>query len=122
MILLDSSGWIEIFTKGSLEEKFKHQLTLADSWVASTVNLYEVYRKITQTSEIQALNAVFYIRRGGLIIEPSDGICLTAADLSIETGLGMADAIILATARSEKVKLYTKDSDFLPFADCVVVK
>ena len=39
-------------------------------------------------------------------------IALTAADLSLEYGLAMADAMILATARMYRAELVTSDRDF----------
>jgi predicted nucleic acid-binding protein len=39
-------------------------------------------------------------------------LALTAADLSLEHGLAMADAIVLATARKFRAELVTSDGDF----------
>ena len=42
----------------------------------------------------------------------TEEIALTAADLSLELGLAMADAIVLATARLASAGLVTSDGDF----------
>jgi predicted nucleic acid-binding protein len=120
MIFLDSSGWIEIFLNGSMAPKFQAELERHTTWISSSINLFEVYRKIARTSVHSALEAVTFIRKG-MVILPSEEICLAAADININSGLGMADSIILATARSQNVKLYTKDHDFKSFPDCIVL-
>ena len=39
-------------------------------------------------------------------------LALSAADLSLEHGLAMADAFVLATARQFRAELVTSDRDF----------
>jgi len=46
------------------------------------------------------------------VIDLSDEIALTAADLSLAHRLPLADAVMLATARTHKAELFTTDSDF----------
>ena len=46
------------------------------------------------------------------MVDLTAGLAVEAARLSVETGLAMADSIILATARSEGATLWTQDADF----------
>ena len=46
------------------------------------------------------------------VVELSAGLALEAARLSLDTGLALADSIILATARSEDAALCTQDARF----------
>ncbi len=48
----------------------------------------------------------------GRTIELSPSLAIEAAKLSRGTGLGMADSIILATARAEDAVLWTQDAHF----------
>ena len=48
----------------------------------------------------------------GRVVELSATLAIEAARLSLDIGLAMADAIILATARAEDAVLWTKDSHF----------
>ena len=48
----------------------------------------------------------------GTVVELSASQSLDAARLSLESGLAMADAIILATARSHEAVLWTQDAHF----------
>lgn len=118
VILLDSSGWLEIFTDGPLSKEFENYLK--DPWLVSTVNIFEVYRKIARTSEDKALQAVALMERGE-VVPVDETLALEAADLSIEYELGMADSLILATARYHKAVLITKDNDFRDIPDCRVI-
>jgi predicted nucleic acid-binding protein len=47
------------------------------------------------------------------MIEPLDeSLALEAADISLERGLSMADAIIFATAEKHRAEIVTADADF----------
>lgn len=112
-MLIDSSVWLEIFLDGRLKEICRKAVLQATANVTvSTLTYFEVYRKLCQKfSESKALEAV-----GALNAYPQIGvdqeIALTAADLSIEHKLGMADSLLLAQARQLKAPLVTLDNDF----------
>ncbi len=112
MKLVDSSGWLEFFIGGPLAGAYADHLTDLSQIITPTIVLYEVYRKIKrERSEEDALIAAAQIHRTRLI--PLDEmIALTAADIGIEHGLAMADAIVFATARTQKAELITSDADF----------
>lgn len=120
MILLDSSGWLEIFTNGPLADRFQHHLQRSRTWIVSAINLYEVYKKVARHSEDEALRAVAVMRQGD-IIPVDERISLEAADLALRHGLAMADSIILATAQRFKATLVTKDRDFEKLPGCLVI-
>jgi toxin FitB len=46
------------------------------------------------------------------VVTVTQDLALSAADLSLEHGLAMADAMVLATARQFGVELVTSDRDF----------
>jgi predicted nucleic acid-binding protein len=112
MKLVDSSGWLEIFTDGPLAGAYVDHLADLSKVITPTIVLYEVYRKIKrERTEEEALIAAAQIHRTRLI--PLDEmIALTAADVGIEHGLAMADAIVFATALTKKAELITSDADF----------
>jgi len=47
------------------------------------------------------------------VVDLDQFLALTAADISAEHGLAMADAIVYATAMSEATDLVSADSDFV---------
>ena len=80
--------------------------------VVPTVSIYEVFKRVCQQrGEGDALQAVALMQQGE-VVRLSVHLALEAARTSIELGLPMADAMILATARSSDATLWTQDADF----------
>ena len=112
MILVDSSGWIEYFTDGPLADEFAPYLEDLPEVVTPTIVIFEVFRVIRrQRSEEEAIEAVAQMQKT-TVVDLDQFIALTAADVSIEHGLAMADAIVFATAQVQNIQLVTADSDF----------
>ena len=83
-----------------------------DRLVAPTLTLFEVFKRTSQIAdETAALDAVAVMMQG-TVVELTASLSLDAARLSLESGLAMADAIILATARSSVAVLWTQDAHF----------
>lgn len=77
-----------------------------------TIAIYEVYKWVKrERSEDDAMYAAATMRKTR-VVDLTDEIALTAADLSLAHKLPMADAIILATARAHDAEVLTTDSDF----------
>jgi predicted nucleic acid-binding protein len=113
LISVDSYGWIERFTKGPKAPQYKQVIesTQPKEIVTSVVVLYEVYKKIKKLKgEEEALLAVAALSQT-TIVPIDQTLSLEAADFSLENNLHFADAIVYATARHWKAKLYTSDAD-----------
>jgi predicted nucleic acid-binding protein len=109
---VDLSGWIEFFTDGPLSDIYAARLRNLSAIVTPVIVLYEVYKRLKRDlSEDDAVVAISAMLRTRVVPIMSE-LALTAADLSLEHGLAMADAIILTTARSFRAELVTSDSDF----------
>lgn len=119
-MLLDSSVWIEVITQGKLYEKCMHEKS--DQIIVPTLVLFEVYRKLSKNlSEDKALIAIAMITQNQ-VQDMTQEVALTAADLSLEYNLGMADSLILAHSRIHKAKLITLDNDFSDIKDVKVIR
>ena len=112
MTVIDSSGWIEFFTNGPLADDYASRLGKLTTIITPVIVIYEVYKRLKrELSEDDAVIAVSAMQRSQVV--PIDQeLALTAADLSLEHGLAMADAIVLATARKFQAELMTSDRDF----------
>ncbi len=109
MTVIDSSGWIEFFSEGPLASHYEKHLGSLSEIVVPTIVLYEVYKKYKRESGEQgALTAVFHMQKCR-IVPLTEELSLEAADLSLQYGLAMADAIVYASALQEKAKLITSD-------------
>ena len=117
MNLVDSSGWLEYFADGKNADYFASPIEDTENLIVSTINLYEVFKKILlQRSENLAIQAVAIMQQAN-VISVSTNIALTAAKISIDLKLPMADSIILATAQAYQATLWTQDADFKGFPD-----
>ncbi|OGL45250.1 MAG: twitching motility protein PilT [Candidatus Schekmanbacteria bacterium RBG_16_38_11] len=112
MFLVDSFGWIEYFTDGSLADDYYKYLKKPEDIITPAIVIYEVYKKIKKIKgEDPSLIALAQIKRTK-IIPIDEKIALLAANLSIKYSLPMADSLILATAKDQRAKLVTSDPHF----------
>ena len=90
--------------------------------LVSAIEVYEVYKVIRRDlSEERAIEAVSALRRATIV--PVDAsLALEAADVSLERGLAMADAIVYATARRHGAKLLTADVNFEGLPEAILVR
>ena len=112
MNVVDSSGWLEYFGGGPNAAFFAKAIERTSELVVPTVSLYEVFKRVLQQrGEGDALQAVAVMQQG-LVAELSGTVALSAARISLDLGLPMADSIMLATARAYEATLWTQDADF----------
>ncbi|MEA3408705.1 MAG: type II toxin-antitoxin system VapC family toxin [Chloroflexota bacterium] len=112
MNVVDSSGWLEYFADAPNADFFAPVIEDTSGLVVSTVSLYEVFKHILQQrDEGDALQAIAAMMQGQVVALDAR-LALSAARLSIEYGLPMADSIMLATARAQRATLWTQDADF----------
>ena len=117
MNVVDSSGWLEYFGNGRNAGFFAEPLSDATSLLVPAISIYEVFKRVLlDRGEGAALKASALMQQGE-IIELSAASALTAARLSVEASLPMADAIILSAARSSGATLWTQDAHFEGMAD-----
>jgi predicted nucleic acid-binding protein len=116
-VVVDSSGWIEVFTDGMQADTFLPLLVEEASLVVPSITIFEVFKWVLhEHGEAQAIQAAAVMQRGK-VVDLDSRLALAAAQLSHSLRLPMADSIILATARDHQARLHTMDSDFRGIAD-----
>lgn len=101
--VVDSSGWIELFTDGLQADRFLTLPDVEDPLVVPAISILEVFKwALREHSEAKAIQA--------------------AAQLSHALKLPMADSIMLATARAHQARLYTMDADFKGLSDVELIQ
>lgn len=116
MNVVDSSGWLEYFAGGPNANFFSKPIEATAQLVVPTLSLYEVFKKIAQQrGEGDALQAIAIMQQG-TVVELSSTLALSAAKVSMQLSLPMADSVILATARAADAVLWTQDADFATLA------
>ncbi len=119
--VVDSSGWIEVFTNGPLTDRFLAVLETEASLVVPAISILEVFKWVLREhSEALAIQAGAVMQRG-LVVDLDSRLAIAAAQLSHTLRLPMADSIILATARAHQAMLYTMDADFMDLHDVELI-
>lgn len=112
MNVVDSSGWIEYFTRGENAQFFIPPVRDLDNLLVPSVCFYGVFKRLLlDLNEDAALLAVGWMSQGREIILDRK-IALEAAHIARETKLAMADGIILASARANNATLWTQDAHY----------
>ena len=112
MNVVDSSGWVEYFTKGPNAKFFIPPIQDVENLLTPAICIFEVFKRLyLDMDEENALQAVG-IMSYGREVELSRKIAIDGAQISIDMKLAMADSIILATARASGASLWTQDLHF----------
>lgn len=112
MIVIDSVGWIEFFSGGSRADRYEGYLEDLSSILTPSIVLFEVYKKIKRDrSEGDALIAAAQIGKTQ-VVSLDEALSISAADISLEFGLPLADSIVYATALANGATVITSDSHF----------
>ncbi len=120
--LVDTCGWIEYLTDGILADEYAAYLENPSTLIAPTIIQYELYKWTRRTQgEIKADEAVVLTKQAE-VYGLDTSIALLAAELGLEHGLAMADAIVYATARIHAATLVTSDAVFQNLASVRYLK
>lgn len=112
MNVVDSSGWLEYFAEGPNADFFAPAIERTQDLIVPSVSLYEVFKRVLQQRGMNdALHAVALMQQG-TVVDLDGSIALSAATISVELSLPMADSMMLATARAYQSTLWTQDADF----------
>jgi predicted nucleic acid-binding protein len=112
MNLVDSSAWLEYFADGPNAAFFAAAVEDTEKLVVPTICLLEVFKRVLQQrGESDALSVVTQMQQGR-VVELDASLALSAARVSLELKLPLADSVILATAHAHKATIWTQDSDF----------
>lgn len=112
MNIVDSSGWLEYFAEGGNADFFAPVIEDTKNLLVPVICIYEVFKKLLQQSGVNEAQAHVSDMKQGMIIEIDESLALSAAKLSADLKLPMADSLILATARANDATLWTQDEHF----------
>ena len=112
MNLVDSSGWLEYFTDGKNAGFFAPAIENTKLLVVSSINCYEVFKRIAQQRDENAAMQAIAVMRQGEVVDVSADLAVVAAKVALDLKLPLADSVILATGRLRRATVWTQDSDF----------
>jgi len=112
MNVVDSSAWLEYFANGPNASFFAKPIEQVEALIVPSLTLFEVFKRVLQQrDETDALQAIAVMQQG-VVANLDSSVALSAARISVEKRLPMADSVILATARQYDATLWTQDADF----------
>ena len=109
MNVVDSSGWLEYFAEGENAGFFAPVIEDIENLLVPVINVYEVFRRILQMQGVEKAELRIADLYKGRQVELTAPLALSAAQLSVEYKLPMADSLILAAARACDATLWTQD-------------
>jgi predicted nucleic acid-binding protein len=112
MNVVDSSGWVEYFTKGETAKFFIPPIQDLENLLVPSICIYEVFKRLLMDMGEENALQVVGIMSYGCEVELDRKIAIDAAQISLDLKLAMADSIILATARTHAATLWTQDAHF----------
>jgi predicted nucleic acid-binding protein len=112
MNIVDSSGWLEYFAEGTNAGFFAPVIEEINNLLVPVICIYEVFKRIMQLQGLDTAELRIADLYKGKVIELDAPLALSAAKISTEMKLPMADSILLATARSHNATLWTQDEHF----------
>lgn len=124
-MLLDSFAWMEYFMETKKGEKVKRLVDDNIQLYTSPIVIAEIYSKSLRTDKNAEERKDFIIKRCA-IVALDEKISVDAAKIRAENKVktldfGLADAFILASARSRKMMVLTGDPHFKNFEDAVML-
>src|SRR3972149_4688785 len=106
MNVVDSSAWLEYFANGPNASFFARPIEETDELVVPSLTVYEVFKRVLQQrDEGDALRAVAVMQQGS-VVDLDVRLALSAARVSLDPRLPLADSVVLATARLHHATLW----------------
>jgi len=112
MNVVDSSGWLEYFAGGANAPFFAPAIEDTEHLLIPVICIYEVFKRILQQRGPSAAQTSAGDMFNGQVISIDGSLALSAAQLSADLKLPMADSLILAVSRSYQAELWTQDEHF----------
>jgi predicted nucleic acid-binding protein len=112
MNVVDSSGWLEYFSGSDQADFFAPVIEDTEHLLVPVICVYEVFKRILLAygqaeAEVRIANLF-----KGQVINLTAPLAMSAALLSAEHKIPMADSIILAVAQEFSATLWTQDEHF----------
>jgi len=122
MHIVDSCGWLEWFSNGTLADEYGEHLKDSEAILVPVGVLYEVYKILKREIGEEKALLSSGLMKNSTIIPLEEALAFKAADIALTSSLAMADAMIYATALTHGCPLYTSDVDLkgLPLVHFIV--
>lgn len=125
MHVIDSFAWIEYFAGSKAGESAKEYIEGGDS-ITPTIVIAELSEKYARLKK-DFSNKLKFIILKSRTVALSEDIAILAGAMSVDrkkkmSGWGLADSIILATARLQRADVVTGDEHFRDLEEAIMIK
>lgn len=114
--LVDTCGWIEWLTNGTLTKSFEPFLKHTSQLIVPTLIQYELYKWICREKNASLALEIIGITESATVVSLDTHLAISSAETATLFNLAMADAIIYATAQKYQAELITSDAHFSELA------
>jgi len=118
--VIDSYAWLEYFMGTSAGERARKVIdSSADEKLTPTICVAEIYAKVLRVEGVEKAEAQrAFIKLRSAVVSLTEEISVEAAKIDVEmkkkvAGWGLADSIVLGTARKKRARVLTGDEHFL---------
>ena len=112
MNVVDSSCWIEFAENSPIKNWIAPILEDSDNLLVPTVVLYEVFKKLSTMEGSGYASRFMRVMLTAEVVPLDVPLSTSAANISLEHQLPMADSIIYATVQKYDAVLWTTDQHF----------
>ncbi len=110
--LVDSCGWMEYFCDSKMAKHYAPAIEDTENLIVPCICIYEVFKKVlSDVGEQEALQAVATMQMGE-VLDFDDSLAISAALISRQHKLPMADSIVMASAKLAGAIIWTQDVHF----------
>ena len=111
-VLIDSWAWIEYFKGTSAGNKAKEIIESGDKLLLSTINVSEIYIFLLKNKPEESDKLINFVLNSSFVMLLDSKLAISAAKIKQSKKIGLADAIVIATAEENKATILTGDDDF----------
>ena len=111
-VLVDSWAWIEYFKGSSFGIKAKEIIERGDKLLLATINVSEIYHFLLKNKPDDAEKLLSFAASSSFVIVLDSSLAKRAAKIKYDKKIGLADAIVIATAEENNATILTGDDDF----------
>ena len=111
-VLVDSWAWIEYFKGMPAAQKAREIIESNEQMFVSAINVSEIYLFLLGNKPSEAEKLIKFVLNSSFVIPVETNLSLKAAKIKHEHKMGLADAIVMATAEENNAKILTGDDDF----------
>ena len=120
-VLVDSWAWIEYFKGSQSGLKAKEIIESSQKILLSTINASEIYHFLLKNRPVEAETLIKFVLSSSFLISVDSSIAIKAAKIKYDKKIGLADAIVIATAEENNAMILTGDDDFKNIKNVVYI-